>query len=31
MPQALYMIIEHFKNKDPVPVYGSAGEWRRRV
>jgi hypothetical protein len=21
MPQALYMIIEHFKNKDPVPVY----------
>jgi hypothetical protein len=21
MPKMLYMVIEHFKNKDPVPVY----------
>ena len=21
MPKKLYMVIEHFKNKDPVPVY----------
>jgi len=21
MPKTMYMVIEHFKNKDPVPVY----------
>lgn len=21
MPKMLYMVIEHFKNKDPVPIY----------
>ena len=21
MPKQLYMVVEHFKNKDPVPVY----------
>lgn len=31
MPKTIYMVIEHFKNKDPLPVYRRFRDKGRRV